>query len=61
MKLSVVPELSERCTVRILVAGSVAPGLSAAIAGSFQVVTLPAKILAMVGALSCRLVTPLTL
>src|SRR2546421_6450973 len=60
-KLSVVPELSDRCTDRIFVAGSVAPWLSAAIAGSFQVVTLPEKILAMVAGLSCRPETPLTL
>src|SRR2546421_7496293 len=61
VKLSVVPELSDRCTVKIFVDGSVAPWLSAAIAGSFQVVTFPAKIFAMVAGLSCRLVTPLTL
>src|SRR2546428_11661289 len=61
VKLSVVPELSERCTVKILVDGRVAPWLSAAIAGSFQVVTLPAKIFARVAGLSCRPVTPLTL
>src|SRR2546429_8081933 len=61
VELSVVPELSDRCTARIFVAGSVAPELSAAIAGSFQVVTLPAKIFAMVAGLSWRLDTPVTL
>src|SRR5256714_13877812 len=56
VKLSVVPELSERCTVRILGAGSVAPGVSAAIAGPFQGATLPAQGLAMVRAFGRRLV-----
>src|SRR2546423_12351004 len=61
VKLSVVPELSWRWIARILVAGRVAPELSAAIAGSFQVVTLPEKIFAMVAGLSWRLDTPVTL
>src|SRR5690349_1884138 len=61
VKLSVVPELSERCTVRIVVAGSVTPGLSAAIAASFHLVTVPEKILASVDGENCRLVAPLRL
>src|SRR5581483_2515662 len=36
VKLSVVPELSERWIVEILVDGSVTPELSATMAGSFQ-------------------------
>ena len=59
MKLSVVPEESLRWKVWIVVAGSVVPELSAAIAGSFHLVILPEKICAIVGADSCRLVTPL--
>src|SRR2546421_11982314 len=59
VKLSVVPELSDRCTDRILVLGSVTPGLSPAMAASFQVVALPAKIFARVAGLSWRVVTPL--
>ena len=35
------PELSARCSVTIFVDGSDTPGLSLAIAGSFQVVILP--------------------
>ncbi len=37
VKLFVVPEESERCTTVMLVDGSETPGLSALIAGSFQV------------------------
>src|SRR5215469_13767251 len=61
VKLSLVPELSDRCTVVILVDGRVALGLSALIAASFHVVILPAKIPARVSGLSWRLVTPCTL
>lgn len=43
MKLKLVPEPSERCTTVILPSGSFTPGLSAAMAGSFQVLTLPRK------------------
>ena len=59
MKLSVVPDSSERCTVWIAVAGSLASGLSALIAASSHLVTLPAKIFARVAGLSWRLSTPL--
>ena len=48
MKLSVVPESSARCTGVIAVSGSVASGLSPAMAGSFQVVIAPVKMPAMV-------------
>src|SRR5437588_8882736 len=54
-KLSVVPDSSDRKSTTILSAGSVLPLLSAVIAGSFQVVMPPLKILASVGASS---VTP---
>src|SRR5262245_50715274 len=59
VKLSLVPELSERCTVRIGVAGRVTPELSAAMAGSFHLVILPEKILASVAGENCRLLAPL--
>ena len=58
MKLLVVPESSERCTGVIVVLGSLAPGLSAAIAGSFHFVILPLKMSAIVGAESWSLSTP---
>ena len=61
MKLSVVPDSSERCTAWIAVAGSLAPRFSAAIAGSSHLVILPAKILASVAESSWRLSTPSTL
>ncbi len=48
-KLKVVPEPSERCTTVILPSGSLTPGFSAAIAGSFQVLILPRKMLPRVG------------
>src|SRR3954467_4653707 len=54
VKLSVVPELSERCTARIGVAGRVTPALSAMMAASFHLVTLPAKIFASVAGENCR-------
>ena len=38
---NVLPELSARCRVVIFMLGSVTPGLSVAIAGSFQVLILP--------------------
>src|SRR6516164_6492714 len=57
VKLAVVPDESDRCTTVIAVLGS--PLLpSAAMAGSFQVVILREKILAIVGAESFRLLTP---
>src|SRR6476659_5018812 len=61
VKLSVVPDEAARCTGRIAVAGSEAPGLSAAMAAAFHLVTLFAKIFAMVDGDSWRLVTPSTL
>ena len=50
----VVPEPSERCTTVMPVAGSLTPGLSAAICGSFQVLIEPAKMLATTGPESFR-------
>ena len=47
--MNVVPDPSERCTTAIAVLGSLMPGLSFAIAGSFHFVISPRKILAMVG------------
>src|SRR5687767_8060863 len=61
VKFSVVPEPSDRWATTIGVDGSLAPGLSAAIALSFQVLTSRWKILAMVSGDSCRLSTPVTL
>src|SRR6266498_5494872 len=58
VKLLVVPEPSERCATVIGLAGRVTPGLSAAITGSFQVLTSRWKILAMVSGLSWSLSTP---
>ena len=45
----VVPEPSERCTTVMSVAGSVTPGFSFAIAGSFHFVILPRKMSARTG------------
>ncbi len=61
MKLSVVPEESDRCTVRIVASGSLAPLLRDAIAGSFHLVTLPLKICASTEGVNVRSVTPETL
>src|ERR1700709_1846694 len=61
VKLLVVPELSERTATTIGLLGKVTPALSAATAGSFHVVILPWKMLAMVAGLSCSLSTPLRL
>src|SRR6187549_1892107 len=58
VKLSVVPNSSERCTAWIAVDGSLAPLFSAVIAGSFHLVILPEKILASVGASIWRPSTP---
>src|SRR5690349_16784057 len=52
VKLSVVPELSDRCTVLIGVAGRATPGLSRLIAGSFQATIRPSKMRAIVS--GCR-------
>src|SRR6516165_10090216 len=57
VKLAVVPDESDRCTTVMGVLGS--PLLpSAAMAGSFQLVILREKILAMVGADSLSVLTP---
>src|SRR5689334_4093088 len=61
VKLSVVPDSSERCTAWIAADGSLASGLSAVIAGSSHLVTVPAKIFARVAGLNWRLSAPLTL
>ncbi len=58
MKVSVVPESSERCTGEMARSGSSTSGLSAAMASSFQLVISPAKTLAMVSADMFRLSTP---
>ena len=61
MKLSVVPESSERWNAWILRSGSFASGFSFLIAGSFQLVIWLLKIFARVLASRTRLSTPLTL
>src|SRR5262245_5946739 len=61
VKFCVVPEPSDRCATVMLVDGSVTPGLSAAMAGSFQVLMVLEKILAIVSADSCSLSTPFRL
>jgi hypothetical protein len=58
VKLAVVPDSSERFTGVIFVLGRLTPGLSALIAGSFQVVISCLKIFAIVNGSSCRLLTP---
>jgi hypothetical protein len=59
VKPFVVPEESERWTIVIAVLGRLIPGFSALIAGSFQVLILPRKMLASVGPSSFRpLLTP---
>src|SRR5262249_57327421 len=57
-KFLVVPEESERRAMVTGVLGSVTPGLSALIAGSFHFLILPWKRSAMTGADSFRLLTP---
>src|SRR5674476_459223 len=61
VKLSVVPDSSERKKTLMASAGRVTPGLIAAIAGSFQVVMAPLKILAVTAGVRISLATPLTL
>ncbi len=51
------PEPSERTTGTIVLAGSESPGLSAAIAGSFQLVMAPVKIFVTLSPDSRRFVT----
>ncbi len=58
MKPAVVPDPSERWATVIAVLGQVAPGLSALIAASSQVLIVPWKIPAIVSAESCSLSTP---
>src|SRR3984885_8512835 len=57
-KFAVVPEESERTARVIAELGRLTPELSAAIAGSFQVLICPSKIFARVVASSLRPVTP---
>src|SRR6516162_1639036 len=57
-KFCVVPDESERRTMVILVLGRLTPEFICVIAGSFQVVIWPWKILAMTGAVNLRLETP---
>src|SRR5215831_15794172 len=57
-KFAVVPDESARTTVVIGVLGRLTPGLSAVIAGLFQVVMLPWKMFAMTVGSSFRLLTP---
>ncbi len=61
VKLSLVPEESERCTVSMAVDGRLAPEFSALISGSFHLVICPEKILAMVSGFNWRSLTPRTL
>ncbi len=61
VKFWVVPEPSARWATTMAVSGSLAPGFSAAIVGSFHFLISRWKILAMVGAESCSLSTPPTL
>ena len=61
MKFSVVPDSSERKKTLMAGAGRVTPLLIAAMAGSFQVVILPLKILAATAGVRTSLSTPLTL
>src|ERR1700752_414787 len=58
VKFCVVPEESERTAMGIGVPGRLAPGLSAAMAGSFHVLIWPWKIFALTVGSSFRLLTP---
>src|SRR6266496_168684 len=58
VKFSVVPDSSERKNTEIGADGSVTPAFSLAIAGSFQVLMAPWKILAAVGPSRTSLATP---
>src|SRR5215471_10125228 len=57
-KFCVVPDESERTAVVIAVLGRLTPELSALMAGSSQVLILPSKMPAIVGASSFRVETP---
>src|SRR4051794_21381863 len=58
VKAAVVPEPSERCTTWMPVVGRVTPELSFLMAGSFQVLILPAKMPATASGESLRSETP---
>src|SRR5690349_17943119 len=58
VKFCVVPEESERTARVIGVLGRLTPGLSALMAGSFQVLILPWKMFATTVGSSLRLLTP---
>ena len=58
MKLSVVPDESERCTVAIANDGRVTPGLADAMAASFQLVILPPKMPTSTAGVRISLLTP---
>src|SRR3954451_11117270 len=53
VKLLVVPDASERCTIVMSVLGNDLPGLSAAMEASFHFFAAPEKILPSVGPESC--------
>src|SRR5665648_656765 len=61
VKLSVVPDSSERKKTLMSCAGGVTPGLMAAIAGSFHLVMAPLKILAVTAGVRISFSTPLRL
>src|SRR5215831_17034624 len=61
VKFWVVPEPSDRWATVMLVDGRLAPGLSAAMAGSFHVFTVREKILAIVSGDNWSLSIPFTL
>src|ERR1019366_497553 len=61
VKLSVVPDSSERKKTLMAVPGSVTPLLMATIAGSFHLVMRPLKILAVTAGVRISLSTPLRL
>src|SRR6478735_4844183 len=58
VKFSVVPESSARCTEEIASVGSVTPGFSAAILGSFQLAMVPSKIPASTAGVRISVSTP---
>src|SRR5664280_1857505 len=58
VKLSVVPDSSERKKTLMALSGRVTPGLTAAIAGSFHLVMTPLKILAVKAGVKISLPTP---
>src|SRR6478752_2565101 len=61
VKFSVVPDSAERKETLLAVAGSVTPGLTLAMAGSFHVVIWPRKILAGTSGVRMSLSTPFSL